>query len=338
VPRFLCKECGRTCSQQTFSCTYYAKLPRNRLIGVAAGLVAGSAHRQIARTLGCAHSTVGRIAAKLGRHAVLSQARALQRLDGINEAVVADQFETFAHSQLEALGVATPVGHDSWFVYAVDPAPHRRGGRRTPAQKRWAEKSTRPLPAKGGVARSFGRMLDVLASVLRPGQSLTLYTDGHPAYLAAIRRHPLGSRIRHHVFANPKRGPKGSPRSPEARARDRAMHPVDALHALIRHSCAHNRRETIAFSRRINATMERIHLLVIWRNFVKGRSERRPDRTTPAMRLGLTAEPWSWSRVLARRLFPDRVGAPESWMKIYRREWDQAESISYRRHRLKNAA
>jgi len=338
VPRFLCHECERTFSQQTFSCTYYAKLPRGTMTGVAAGLVAGSAHRQIARSLGCAPSSVTRMAAKLGRHTLLLQVRALQHLDGIHESIAADHFETFVFSQLEALGVATPVGSESWFVYAVDPAPHRRGGRLTPAQKRKAKKRKRPLPPKGGVVRSFSRMLDVLESVLGPEDPLVLLTDGHPAYPVAIRKHSLGTRIRHRVFTNPKRGPKGSPRSPEARARDEALFPVDALHALIRHSGAHNRRETIAFSRRINATMERMHLMMIWRNFVKGRSERRPDPSTPAMHLKLTTEPWSWSRVLARRLFPSRVGPPESWMKVYQRDWDEAEEVSYRRHRLKNAA
>jgi transposase-like protein len=338
VQRFRCRECTRGFSQQTFSCTYYAKLPRSYLIGVAAGLVAGSAHRQIARTLDCSSSSVTRMAARLGRHAVLLQARALQQLDGIHEPVVADHFETFACSQLEPLGVATAVGHESWFVYAADPAPHRRGGRLTPAQKRKLEKRKRPFPPKGSVVRSFSRMLDVLGSVLGPEETLVLLTDRHPAYPVSVRGHRLGARIRHRAFANPKRGPKGSPRSPEARTRDEALFPVDALHALMRHSGAHNRRETIAFSRRINATMERTYVLLVWRNFVKGRSERRPDRSTAAMRLGLAQEPWTWSRVLARRLFPSRVRVPESWMKIYRRDWDEAEDVSYRRHRLKNAA
>jgi hypothetical protein len=39
------------------------------------------------------------------------------------------------------------------------------------------------------------------------------------------------------------------------------------------------------------------------------------------MRLGLTSEPWSWARVLARRLFPARVRVPASWLEVYRRTW-----------------
>ena len=96
------------------------------------------------------------------------------------------------------------------------------------------------------------------------------------------------------------------------------MFPVDQLHALWRHSCAHNRRETIAFGRRINAMLERAHLMAVWRNFVKKITERQPDPTTAAMSLGLTERRWSWARVLARRLFPARVAVPPGWMTVYR--------------------
>ena len=70
--------------------------------------------------------------------------------------------------------------------------------------------------------------------------------------------------------------------------RDRAMFPVDQLHQLLRHSCADHKRETIAFGRRLESIVGRAHLLAVWKNFIKCRSERRPDWTTPAMRLGMT--------------------------------------------------
>ena len=69
------------------------------------------------------------------------------------------------------------------------------------------------------------------------------------------------------------------------------MFPCDSWHALLRHTCAHHRRETIAFGRRLNALVERLYLTTVWRNFLKGRSERKPDRSTPAMKLGLTRGP-----------------------------------------------
>ena len=61
------------------------------------------------------------------------------------------------------------------------------------------------------------------------------------------------------------------------------MFPVDLLHALLRHSLAAHKRETIAFGRRLNAIVERLFLTAIWRNFVKGVSERKNDPTTPEL-------------------------------------------------------
>jgi hypothetical protein len=157
--------------------------------------------------------------------------------------------------------------------------------------------------------------------------------DGHPAYDRAIHRHPRAEDIELERYPNPRRGPKGSPRSAKAIVRDRAMFPVDLLHGLLRHSLAAHKRETIAFGRRLNAIVERLFLVAIWRNFVKGVSERRGDPTTPAMRLGLTDRPWRWERVLGRRLFPDREKLDGTWLELYRRDWTTPELPSNVRHR-----
>ena len=336
VQRFRCKACGGSFSQQTFSWSYYLKKPQ---LGpqVAAALNAGSANRQIARSLGCAPSTVTRLSARLGRHALLLHFFLLQHLGTLSEPVVLDHFETFVSCQLDALGVGTVVGHHSWFVLALDPAPHRRGGRLTPAQKQLRERRRIPRPKPGSVRRSCRRLLDLLVEMLGPEDCLQLITDNHPAYGPAVTRHPASSRIQHHIYPNPARGPKGAPRSPQARERDEAMFPGDQYHALLRHTCAHHRRETIAFPRRINASLERGFLTAVWRNLVKWRSERRPDRSTPAMVLGLTDRVWSWNRVLAQRLFPSRVEVPKPWMRLYNREWDEDGAGRYTRHRLKHA-
>jgi len=314
VPRFQCATCGRGFSRQSFSCTYYLKRPE-LLVPIAAGLVAGSAHRQIARSLGCAPSTVTRMAARLGRMGLLLQAEALGDLDGLDEPVVFDHFETFAFSQDDRVGIGTAVGQQSWFVYSFDPAPHRRAGRR--GARRQAPRRPLPPPIPGSVVRSTSRVLGLLRSLSPSG--VRLVTDDHPAYRSAVRSCSSAGQIDHRIFPNPPRGPGYDPAI--ARERDSAMFAVDLLHKLLRHSQAHHRRETIAFGRRSNAIIERAALMAVWRNFVKGVSERRNDRTTPAMRLGLAARPWSWRDVLSRRRFPGRISMPEGWMKVYRRGW-----------------
>jgi hypothetical protein len=51
------------------------------------------------------------------------------------------------------------------------------------------------------------------------------------------------------------------------------------------------------------------------------------------MRLGLTDRPWSWQRVLGRRLFPDGEGLGGVWLELYRRDWITPELPSNTRHR-----
>ena len=319
VPRYRCLACGKTSSKQAFALSYFLKRPE-LLVPIFAGLQAGSCHRQLARSLGCAPSTVTRQSARLGRHALLLTASALAELGALDESLVADHFETFVGTQDYPVGVATVVGRKSLFVYGLDPAPHPRAGKRSPFQE--AKRRARPpQPTRGGYEGSMARVIDNLLHFFPAERSIDLTTDGHASYRQVLSRGNLRSRVRHLPFPNPERGPKGSPRSRQAIVRDREMFPVDSLHALLRHSESHHRRETIAFGRRTNAILERLYLAIAWRNFVKGVSERKPDRTTPAMRLGLTTEPWTWGRVLARRLFPARVHVPASWLEVYRRSW-----------------
>ncbi len=336
VKRYICKTCEGTFSKKAFSLTYWLKRPE-LLLPIVAGLQAGSAHRQLARNLGCAPSTVTRQAARIGRHCMLLIEHALNAMaEAPPEPIVLDHFETFEFTQDLPFGVATPVGADSWFVYGADPAPHRRTGRRSPAQQR----RLRARPARddhGGYRASSLRTMHRLLDLRDESRPLHLILDDHPAYRAARACLEDPDRIRLEIHPNPARGPKGSPRSAVARTRDRAMFPVDLLHGLIRHSLAAHRREGIAFGRRLNALMERLYVFIAWRNFIKGRSERKPDPDTPAMRLGLTQRPWTWRVALARRLFPARERLHGVSGELYRREWTTPVLPNNRRHDLKLA-
>jgi len=336
ICRYRCPACRRTFSANAFSTTYYLKRPELTL-PIAAGLVAGSAHRQIARSLGCAHSTVSRRAARLGRHAILLQAHALEQLRGRPlEPVVLDHFETFELCQQDAVGIATAVGAESGFVYALDPVPHRRGGRKKARARRDRNRPARD--PRGGHGGSFARVVDILLDLQPRDAELDLTHDGHPSYRAAIERHPRRHRLRSRAYPNPRRRTNDDgTRTEEARLRDRAMFPVDALHGLLRHSAAHHRRETIAFGRRLNALMERMFLFAVWRNQVKRRRERRPCRESPAVRLGLTEARQTWKQLLTERIFPARERVPALWRDLYRRDWITPALPVNARHRLVHA-
>jgi IS1 family transposase len=277
------------------------------------------------------------LSARLGRHAILLTSLALHHLRGrLTEPVILDHFETFEFTQDFPFGVATPVGRDSWFVYGLDPAPHPRTGKRSLHQQARLVRRPRRL-LRGGYEASSTRTLANLLRLLPPSQRLELAGDGHPAYDRAVLRLAPDGRVDIRRYPNPKRGPKGEPRTHAMRLRDRAMFPVDSLHALLRHTLAHHRRETIAFGRRLNALMERLFLTAVWRNFVKRRSERKPDPVSPAMWVGLASELWTWRRVLAKRLFPGRVEMPTIWRRLYRRDWTTPLFQSNSRHQLIHA-
>lgn len=336
VPRFVCKICRRGFSLRSFSTRYYAKRPELHE-RIAAMVVAGSANRQIARTLGCAPSTVDRAVARLGRHALLLHAEALEALQRrVVEPFTLDHFESFEFTQDWPFGVGTTVGARSWFIYAFDPAPHPRAGRMTRRQRR--RLACRPArPMHGGHVGSTSRVLDILETLVPEGLEIVCRTDGHPDYPLAFRRHPRRDRLRHEVFPNPVGRRKDEPRDAAARARDEALHPADLLHGFLRHTNAHDRRETLAFPRRINAAMERLGLIVVWRNFVKRVSEKRSRSPTPAMLAGLADEHWTWRRLLSRRRFYGRCTLPEPWPALYRRAWVTPILPSNTRHDRKRS-
>jgi len=328
VVRYRCLTCRKTFGQQAFDPTYYKK-KAHLLEPIAAAFAANSCHRQIARTVGCAPSTVTHWIAHLGRHSLLllNRTSAAARL---HEPIVYDHLETFAHGQDYPCGIGIAVGHRSWFAYGLDFAAHRRTGQMTTEQKIRQERI--PRPKEDPYRRALRDTARILLS--RSRRRLHLITDGKPSYVDALRSPSLQRRVLHEVHPNPRRTPEDRAL---ARARDRAMFPSDQLHALLRHSSSNLKRETIAFSKRHNALLERIAFLLVWRNLVKRRSERVPEAPTAAMVVGITKRPWSWEQVFGRRLFPWRERLPASWERIYRRLIVTTPLAVNRPHALRNA-
>jgi len=331
VPRFRCLGCRRTFSQQSFAFSYYLKRPELSR-PIAAGLVAGSAHRQIARSIGCHHSTVTRRSRRLGRHALLLHDTALRGLV-LSEPVIVDDFDSFAGSQYFPCTLPTATGSNSWFLYGFAFARERRRGSMSPIQqtRRAHLERLHGRPPRGAVAAAFRSLLKALPP---SRDQLRIVADDDPAIRRAADELP---HVQLSAYPNPARGPKGSRRSPEARRRDQAMFPNDQLHRFLRHTEAAHRRETIAFGRSYNGLVERLALFVVWRNLVQARSERHPRDGTTAMRLRLTNRPWGWNEVLAERLHPARVRAGGEVMTYYRRELVIPSLPNEKRHALLRA-
>ena len=331
IQRFRCKRCKGGFSQQTFSVTYCMKRPELLLV-VANWIPSGAPLRRIARSHNglqwdrpCHPATVARLSRRIGSQCLLLHEELRQELPPIREPVVSDHFGTFAGMQENALAVATPVGADSWFVYGLEPAWHRRA---TAASKRKSRVAPSPLESE----RSVRWMLDTLVARVSQGESLDLVSDDDPNHARAVERHPLRARIRHTAYQNPPHRRRGKPRDEATRARDAAMFPVDLLHKLHRNWLADHRRESIAFGRRGEAVMERLAILATFRNLIQGVSERKGDVATPAMRLGLTDRPWRWADVLAERRFPTRIRLRTSAARVFHRRMEDPRGIAWPPH------
>ena len=164
--------------------------------------------------------------------------------------------------------MGTLVGSKSWFVSDLDPAPHRRSGQMSPVQRRRVNQRPR-RSRRGGYVASTRRVFRRLRDVTSAGATVTVIGDGPKAYDRALRDRCLERAIIPEGYPNPARGPKGSARSDAARRRDERLFPVDLLHKILRHSLAHQRRQTIAFGRRLNAVMGQMFLTAVWRHFVQ---------------------------------------------------------------------
>ena len=162
--------------------------------------------------------------------------------------------------------------------------------------------------------KAIEKAMVALVQPLLPDGPLILHSDDHPAYRRALRR--LGKvdertqGIDHRITSSTVR-----------RTRSNPLFPVNLADLLLRHGNANHRRETIAFSKRRQAALERLAVFTVWRNFIKSRRENAPDESA-AMRLGVVNRLLSWRDVLRRRLFPGHTELPHPCDRYYwRKVW-----------------
>jgi transposase-like protein len=291
IQRYRCHHCNRSFSTQTFSTSYWLKRP-DLLLPILHGLIACSGFRQIARSQSVSPTTVERQAGRIGRHMLLFHERYRPRATP-EEPVILDGFETFEFSQYWPTHLNTVVGAGSQFVYATTVAELRRKGSHT-ARQRTRRSELERLHGRPDPKSIEKTTAQALALAVPPGESRTvLHTDEHKAYPRALRR--LSQRRFLHVQTSSK-----APRMPQ-----NPLQPVNTLHALMRHSGANHKRETLAWSKRSQSMVWRDSLVRVWRNYVKPISEQKKNES-PAMRLGLMRRRLRWRDVLVQRLFVTR--------------------------------
>jgi len=320
VQRFKCRTCGVSFSSQTFSTSYWQKRPEltKRIFLLSLGCMAT---RQIARTVKASPQTVSEHIARLARHAMLWQ-RVQMRGVRAQGPVVIDGLHSYEYSQYHPIEHHVAVEKDTSFVLYHTESELRRSGRMTSYQrrkrKRIEECIGRPDP------RAVRKDVKELLAVSLEGLSRALvHSDEHRAYQQAI--HTLALSVTHRVTNSKKRRTQHNP-----------LYEINLLDLWIRHAQSNHKRETIALSKRRQASAEKLSLLQLWRNFIQRRRVNGPPET-PGMLKGLTDRPLSIGEIYRRRLFPGRIQLPPRWQLYYRREVCTREYLHNEAHRLKYA-
>jgi transposase-like protein len=320
IQRFTCLHCHRSFSSQTFATTYWLKRPElPRFIFMKA--VGGMANRQIARDVRAAPSTIDRLLARIGRHCMLLHTHLTAGVRPQGDLVL-DGFESYEFSQYHPFNFHLLLEHDTSFLWHFTDSPLRRKGRMTDHQKRRREQLELEFgrPDPGAVEKDVHHLLDV---VLGRESEVTLRSDDHRAYPRAMRQ--LACRFTHLITP-----------STERRDADNQLFEVNLMDLMIRHSQANHRRETIAASKRRQASSERLAMFLVWCNYMKPRRVKH-GRRTPAMLKGMLELPLRVEDVLGRRLFRTRIELPKRWAEYYERRVITPALGRNRRHELKYA-
>jgi len=167
-------------------------------------------------------------------------------------------------------------------------------------------------------------MAELIEVALGSTTVATVFSDDHPAYRRSIRR--LKQVIKQEV----------TPGS-DHRDKNNSLWEVNLLDQLIRHSSSNHKRETIAWSKRRQASAERLAIFLVWRNYMKGRSEKDRGSPTPAMVKGLTDRPLEVEDILSERIFRTNMELPPRWAEYYDRQVETRALEVNRRHELSYA-
>jgi transposase-like protein len=320
VQRFQCRTCGVTFSTQTFSTTYWQKKPElgSDILMRSVGCMGT---RQMARDLEASPETVNHHLARLGRHCLLLHSMTWEG-DLPAKTVVVDGFESFEQSQYHPFHFNVAVEPETEFFMDFTDSEMRRKGRMTKQQQRRREQIEARYGRPDPKAIEKG-MADLLRNSLRKLKRAVVRSDEHKAYPRAIRQ--IDCEIRHELT-----------NSKASRTQHNPLWSVNLLDGIIRHSQSNHKRETIAFSKRRQGAIDRLAILLVWRNYMKSDSEKKPG-LTPAMRRKMTDHPWKVREILSKRLFPDRIKCSPRWRDYYERCIVTPEIANNRRHELKYA-
>lgn len=293
VQRFLCLECRRTFSVQTFRVDYRLKRP-DLTHSLFAPLVSKVTHRQAARVLGCDRKTVAHRLQLLGEHCRRFHFWRLERArlrGGLGGTYQLDELETYEHSRrLAPLTLPVLIERRSYFVLDLQSAPLPcRGGLSRADRERKAEREKAFGPRRSGSRAAVDRCLATLERFHRDKGTVHLQSDRKASYRSLLAKRFAG-RLAHERHDSRARRDYGNP-----------LFPINHTLAMMRDGISRLVRRTWAASKLRERLVLHAWIWAVWRNYVRGITNRAPG-TSPAMAIGVESRPWTMTQACAWRV------------------------------------
>ena len=266
IRRFRCRECGKTCSTQTFSVHYWTHYT-NDLGWLLGEIYTCTGLRQIGRLAGVTHRVIQNRCRRLARNALAVMDQALRSLD-LNENLTMDGFESFTRSHYHPNNITHVCGCDSQFIYAAVHTLFRRKGAMTAAQRRRRARIDAVWRPSTTLREQCAYMLSDLAPTIddacrKRSAPVEFHTDEHNAYPPAIAAVPsLSQRIADGTLRHCRTN------SRVARTTKNPLFAVNYVDRQLRKNLAEFVRKTVRQGREVNSQMERFAIFMVMHNFL----------------------------------------------------------------------
>jgi len=293
VQRFMCLECKRGFSVQTFRVDYRLRRPRLHL-ALFRDFVSKTTMRQSARTLGCTRRTVAHRLKLLGEHcrafhqAMLARARVRGGIAGVFQL---DELEGYEHSRrLKPLTMPVLIERRSYFVLHAECAPLPARGRLSAGDQKKKEEQERVSgKRRSGSVEAVRRSFEVLACVHRPSGAVLVQTDRKSTYATRLRR-MFADRLLHERHS-----------SSVPRNYTNPLFPINHTLAMLRDGISRLVRRTWAASKLRERLELHVWIWIAYRNYMRSITNR-AAKTTSAMALGIDRRQWKRNQLLAWRV------------------------------------
>jgi len=319
VKRYVCQNCGKSFSDQTFRLSYYLKLDlsfKDLLFRISAceGI------RAIARSYSVTDKVIANRVGRLARQ-VIGAIAELRSFGRLSEDLAADGFESFIRSQYSPNNIHHLIGTSSQYVYACDLAHLRRKGRMTAAQRSKRERLEAGEIGFGQeIISSFERICATIQDLRAQKEEVILHTDEKREYQTVLKQNRyLDGKVRHKTTS-----------SRRARTFRNPLWPVNYYDRELRKDQASHVRETTRWANEANNCMERIYLYAGYHNFFKPFRIKQRDKRTHAEAAGFDALKIKSikNRFFTKRYFFSKVPFSPSewlvWLRGYRTPFRQA--------------